>query len=101
MVTRAMITYMSPPPTHTQNRLVYDPATGKYNPPKGVQTRVPGFGQTSTVEYLDPATPLLTFTQYFHDLVEHFVSKHGYVRGKTIVAAPYDWRYAPSRFTII
>ena len=28
--------------------------------------------------------------------VQNFVDK-GYVRGKTIVGAPYDWRYSPSK----
>ena len=30
---------------------------------------------------------------YFHDFVEYFVDR-GYERGKTIRAAPYDWRLA-------
>ena len=85
--------------THT-HRLQYDPATGEYGEPDGIQTRVPGFGNTSGVEYLDPHAKFLEPIQYFHAMVQHFVDK-GYVRGENIVSAPYDWRYSPSTFIII
>ena len=75
-------------------RLHYDPTTKTYNNTPGVTTRVPQFGNTSTIEYLDPSTKDLGATQYFHMMVQHFVDK-GYVRGKTIVGAPFDWRFAP------
>ena len=40
--------------------------------------------------------PTLTFTiaGYFYELVQYFVDR-GYERGKSIRAAPYDWRLAP------
>ena len=76
-----------------------DPSTRTYNNTKGVNIRVPGFGNTSSIEYLDPGEEGLSVTQYFHDLVQHFVDK-GYVRGKTIVGAPYDWRFAPGEFQL-
>lgn len=73
---------------------MYDPVTKEYSTPPGVTTRIPGFKDTFSVEYLDPATKWFPPTNYFHVMVEHFVDK-GYTRGKDIVGAPYDWRYAP------
>ena len=80
--------------------MVYDPVTKKYNSAPGVTTRVPGFGDTASVEYLDPSTKWFSVTNYFHSMVEHFVNK-GYSRGKDIVAAPYDWRYSPSELGVV
>ena len=76
------------------HRLHYDSTTGKYSNTPGVETRIPGFGNTNGIEYLDPYTKWLEEAVYFHPMVEYFVSKHGYIRGKTIMSAPYDWRYA-------
>ena len=50
---------------------------------------VPGFGGTEAVEYMGRSNTypyLTTFVEYFVD--------RGYVRGKSIRAAPYDWRLA-------
>ena len=80
-------------------RLHYDPTTGNYSNTMGVQTRVPDFGGTGAVEYLDPHAKFIEAVQYYHAMVEHFVNK-GYVRGKSIVAAPYDWRYSPSKHQV-
>ena len=74
---------------------MYNESTGEYSSAPGVETRVPGFGGTSSVEYLDPNTKWFSVTNYFHNMVQHFVGK-GYTRGKDIVGAPYDWRYSPS-----
>ena len=59
---------------------------------------MPGFGETSSIEYLDPSLKFFETTNYFHDMVQWFVDK-GYTRGKDIVGAPYDWRYSPSKFS--
>ncbi|CAI8056249.1 Phospholipase A2 group XV [Geodia barretti] len=77
--------------------LHYDSATDTYHDTEGVETRIPGFGNTSGIEYLDPHAEYYGATVYFHPMVQHFVDK-GYERGKTIVSAPFDWRYAPSEF---
>ena len=74
---------------------MYNASSGQYNNSPGVQVRVPGFGGTETVEYLDPSIKFFGPTDYFHAMVKHFVSK-GYIRGKNIVGAPYDWRFSPS-----
>ena len=77
-------------------RLVYDNVTRSTRNSPGVMTRVPGFGSTSTVEWLDPSHRYPT--SYFFDIVEAMVtSSLGYVRDSTIRGAPFDFRKAPSR----
>ncbi|XP_074595737.1 lysosomal phospholipase A and acyltransferase-like [Brevipalpus obovatus] len=73
-------------------RLVYDPETHRSYGPPGVDVRVPGFGNTSTVEYLDPSQ--VSITGYFNILVKEMVD-YGYVRGVSIRGAPYDFRKSP------
>jgi len=70
-------------------RLLYNSTDGTYSNNTGVEVRVPGFGDTNTVEFLDtpPASPV------FNAFVNYFVAR-GYERGNTIRAAPYDWRLA-------
>jgi len=78
-------------------RLVYDRETRKSSNVAGVETRVQGWGNTDSVEYLDPswsAWVIGDVGNYMSDLVKYFV-KMGYVRGKTIRAAPYDFRFGP------
>ncbi|CDQ59514.1 unnamed protein product [Oncorhynchus mykiss] len=65
--------------------------TGKTSNSAGVTVRVPGFGQTYSVEFLDTNK----LAGYFHTMVTHLVNI-GYVRNETIRAAPYDWRIAPN-----
>ena len=83
--------------TLPHNRLKYEPTTGEYVNNHGVETRVPDFGGTSSIEYMDPDTKFIETTDYFHDMIQWFVDK-GYTRGKDIVGAPYDWRYSPSKY---
>ena len=71
----------------------YNPTLDQYSNAKGVEIRIPGFGNTSTVEVLDPG---VMFTDYFKAIVSHFVSI-GYTRNKDIRAAPFDWRLGPSK----
>lgn len=82
----------------SHNRLKYEPTTGEYVNNRGVETRIPDFGGTSSIEYLDEDTKFFETTDYFHDMIQWFVDK-GYTRGKDIVGAPYDWRYSPSKFS--
>ncbi|XP_024912356.1 phosphatidylcholine-sterol acyltransferase [Cynoglossus semilaevis] len=72
-------------------RLVYDRTTRRSSNSPGVQVRVPGFGQTYPVEFLDNNR----LTGYFHTMVNHLVNM-GYVRNETVRSAPYDWRLAPN-----
>jgi lysophospholipase-3 len=74
-------------------RLKYDRNTGQYSSSDSdIKIKVPGFGGTETVEQLSQTG--LTDLPYFKDLVKYFVDR-GYERGKSIRAAPYDWRYGP------
>ena len=89
-------TYACPPWKKKKKcRLDYDPATDSYANASGVEVRAPGFGETGSVENL--ANDFLqTFTDMvnaFEDMVDYFEDR-GYEVGKTIRAAPYDWRLA-------
>ena len=56
---------------------------------------MPYFGDTKGIEYLDPSTKYVG--EYFGSFVQGLVDT-GYVRGKSIRAAPYDFRNAPGEF---
>jgi len=71
-------------------RLVYDKTTKIMKNAPGVETRVPGFGNTDTIEHLDTDN----LVKYFAPMVDALVS-WGYERGVTVRAAPYDFRYGP------
>ncbi|KAG7473204.1 hypothetical protein MATL_G00093100 [Megalops atlanticus] len=72
-------------------RIVYNRTTRRTSNAPGVEVRVPGFGQTYPIEFLDTNR----LTGYFHTMVQHLVNI-GYVRNETVRAAPYDWRIAPN-----
>ncbi|KAL3860806.1 hypothetical protein ACJMK2_010873 [Sinanodonta woodiana] len=74
-------------------RLVYNNKTHKTSNSPGVDIRVPGFGDTDTVEWLDPSR--FSVTSYFSQIVTAMVS-WGYTRGKSVRGAPYDFRKAPN-----
>lgn len=74
-------------------RLLYDNKTRTTRSPDGVHVRVPGFGNTSTVEWLDPSQ--VSPTAYFTRIVEELVAL-GYQRGIDVRGAPYDFRKAPN-----
>jgi len=66
---------------------------GEYFNSEGVEIRAPGFGEISSVEYLDSYN-LIPYFYYFVD----FFTKQGYVRGVSLRAAPYDWRLTPGSY---
>ncbi|XP_053460482.1 phosphatidylcholine-sterol acyltransferase isoform X2 [Nycticebus coucang] len=72
-------------------RVIYNRSSGHVSNAPGVQIRVPGFGKTYSVEYLDSSK----LAGYMHTLVQNLVN-NGYVRDETVRAAPYDWRLEPS-----
>jgi hypothetical protein len=72
--------------------LEYDPITDQYYNAKGVETRVPYFGTTESMEYLDPS--FKSISAYMIQLVNELTSK-GYEKGRSLFGAPYDFRYAP------
>jgi lysophospholipase-3 len=72
-------------------RLWYNSTTHTTHNTPGVDTRVPGFGDTSSVEYLDARGSV----HYFHAIVQDLVSI-GYSKGVSVRGAPYDFRKAPN-----
>ncbi|XP_060608560.1 phospholipase A2 group XV-like isoform X2 [Ruditapes philippinarum] len=74
-------------------RLEYDNVTRTTRNSPGVDIKIPGFGETKTVEWLDNAK--LPFTRYYHDIAQALVS-WGYERNVTLRGAPYDFRKAPN-----
>lgn len=71
-------------------RLVYNRTTRRSSNSPGVQVRAPGFGQTHSIEFLDPNK----LAGYFHTMVQYLVNM-GYTRNATVRGAPYDWRLPP------
>lgn len=76
-------------------KLTYDNVTRKTTNPPGVDIRVPGFGGSETVEWLDPSHA--STGSYFKTIANTLVGI-GHVRNKTIKGAPYDFRKGPSKF---
>lgn len=77
-------------------RLVYDNTTRTTKNSPGVSIRVPGFGKTDTVEWLDPSHRYPT--SYFYNVVQAMVTSNlTYERDATVRGAPFDFRKAPSK----
>lgn len=74
-------------------KLTYDNKTRTTKNPDGVDIRVPGWGGTETVEWLDPSHA--STGSYYTDIATTLVGL-GHVRNSTIKGAPYDFRKAPS-----
>ncbi|KAF5739484.1 lecithin-cholesterol acyltransferase-like 1 [Tripterygium wilfordii] len=70
--------------------LYYDVDLDDYRNAPGVEVRVPHFGSTESLLYLDPY--LKHITSYMAPLVES-LEEIGYVNGETLFGAPYDFRY--------
>ncbi|KAJ7562146.1 hypothetical protein O6H91_03G056400 [Diphasiastrum complanatum] len=73
-------------------QLIYNPSTKRFRNAPGVNTEVSYFGSTRAMEYLDPK--LKCATAYLASLVNN-LKQNGYIDGKTLFGAPYDFRYAP------
>ena len=56
-------------------KMVYNPVTRKTSNNPGVETRIPGFGNSSTVEYLDKSQRF--FSVYFANIVSHILPQVG------------------------
>lgn len=75
-------------------KLIYDNVTRTTSNPDGVEIRVPGWGGTETVEWLDPSHA--STGSYFTDIANTLVQL-GHVRNSSVKGAPYDFRKAPSK----
>ena len=75
-------------------RLVYDIKTRTTKNSPGVDIQIPGFGNTTTIEFVDPSR--MPVSGYYNFMAEKLV-KAGYRRGIDLRGAPYDFRKAPSK----
>jgi len=64
---------------------------GIFSNTPGVKTRVPGFGGTHTLDYVDSSH----YISYYKDLVEGILALPGAKEGVSVRSAPYDFRYTP------
>ncbi|KAG1659778.1 Group XV phospholipase A2 [Nymphon striatum] len=74
-------------------RLEYNNKSRKTQNKQGVYTRVPGFGDTYSVEWLDSSST--KEVDYFATMVNYLV-RRGLKRGVSIRGAPLDFRKAPN-----
>lgn len=74
-------------------RLIYDNETRTTSNSPGVETRVPGWGDSDSVEWIDPTHA--SAGAYFKDIGNALVGI-GYSRNLSLKGAPYDFRKAPS-----
>ncbi|XP_002739024.1 lysosomal phospholipase A and acyltransferase-like [Saccoglossus kowalevskii] len=74
-------------------KLTYNNKTRRTTNQIGVDVKIPHFGNTSSVEWLDPSK--VSYGSYFAPLVDKLITL-GYERGITVRGAPYDFRKAPN-----
>ncbi|XP_052816277.1 phospholipase A2 group XV-like [Mya arenaria] len=78
-------------------RLEYDNVTRTTRNSPGVDVKIPGFGGTETVEWLDHSH--ISLTTYFHNIVQAMTT-YGYERNVTVFGAPFDFRKAPNEMKL-
>lgn len=66
-------------------RLTYNSTTKKTSNLEGVEVQVPGFGQTSTIEFFDASG--ISYSSYFAPIVRSLANM-GYTRGVNLRGAP-------------
>lgn len=74
-------------------KLVYNNVTRITINAPGVETRIPGWGTSETVEWLDPSH---ASTGAYFKFIGDVLVKLGYSRNKSIRGAPFDFRKAPN-----
>lgn len=77
-------------------RFVVNETNGTYENVEGVEIRVPGFGSTETIEWLDPRR--VQPTHYFANIADYLI-KANYTRNVTLRGTPYDFREGPFQDT--
>jgi lysophospholipase-3 len=75
-------------------KLTYNNVTRTTSNSKGVEIRIPGFGSTASVEWIDPSQA--SQGAYFKDITNTLLAL-GYERNISVRGAPYDFRKAPSK----
>ncbi|CAF1205723.1 unnamed protein product [Rotaria sp. Silwood1] len=70
-------------------RLTYNSTTKKTSNLEGIDIQIPGFGETSTIEYFDSSS--YSYSSYFAPMIRSLVTL-GYTRGINLRGAPYDFR---------
>lgn len=76
--------------------LNYDNVTRKTTDQPGVKIRIPGFGHSNVIEYIDPSfSGDYDDGAYFSALAQALLAR-GYERDKNLFGAPYDFRKGPS-----
>jgi lysophospholipase-3 len=75
------------------SRLFYNQTDHTTRNNDGVETRIPGFGNSSAVEYINPYKS--SYAEYFSKIADGLISL-GYERGINLHGAPYDFRKAAS-----
>lgn len=97
-----LVKYFYSPACFVDNaRLIYDNLTRTTSSPEGVETRIPGFGDPTVVELIDPSgfqDFIVSSTKYFKYIGDHLVD-NGWVRNKSLRGAPYDFRKGPNENT--
>lgn len=77
-------------------RLVYDNNTRTTSNSPGVEIRFPGFGNCSSVEYIDPSK---ASSGCYFSSIGTMLTNLGYQGGVSYRGAPYDFRKGPSKIT--
>ena len=67
-------------------KMVYNPVTRRTNNNPGVETRIPGFGNSSTVEYLDKSQRF--YSVYFANIVSHILPQVGRTESYGVTSSP-------------
>lgn len=80
-------------------RLEYDNVTRTTRNPEGVETRIPGWGNSEPVEWLDPSHDKTG--AYFNTIADSLVKNISYQRNLSMMGAPYDFRKAPSKLFMV
>ncbi|ELT94107.1 hypothetical protein CAPTEDRAFT_214081 [Capitella teleta] len=78
--------------------LQYNTSSGESHTAPGRQFRIPGWGTTESIEYIDPSWMAYLFGDvgsYAAYLVQELTNNWGYERGVNLLGAPYDFRYSP------
>lgn len=79
-------------------KLHYNNVTRKTKNTDGVEIKLPEWGQTEAIEWIDSRPIVDHFDQgaYFYHIVLALTNR-GYTRGVNLFGAPYDFRKGPSK----